>query len=894
MPAPILQTKLYRPNLRPDLVARSHLVQKLDRSVQAGARLILVSAPPGFGKTTLLVDWLTQSRHPAAWVSLDAHDNDPVQFFSYLVHALQAVLPDVGQDLPSSLASHQPSSFEPLLALLVNKLCRLAQNTFLVLDDYHAIDAPTVHTALTFLIDHLPPPMHIVIATRVDPPLPLARYRSRNEVVELRTDELRFTSQESALFLNQVMGLQLTTQEIAVLEARTEGWAVGLQMAALSLRHRPDATQFIQAFSGSNRYVLDYLIEEVLGHLPEEVQSFLLRTSILDRLTAPLCDAVSERTDSQTRLEQFDRDNLFIVSLDQERRWYRYHHLFRDLLLARLQQLHVKEIPTLHTRASEWFEQNGLVPDAVGHALAAKDYERSTRLLEQSGGGLLGEGLSLSIFVTWIQSIPREELCRHPLLCLRLAFALILTGHLEPVEALIDAAEQQIQNEPESKGALVRDEKTWSAYVRSYYASFRGESEAALQHARRALAFVRAEDEGMRSAVLTQLGELHAVLGQLDEASRNLSQAIPLQVHLGRMHPATNSYCRLAEIAKIQGRLNLAADLYRQNFALIAEQGDRPSGSVGMVEAGMGDMLRERNQLGEAKELLLKAIEHTRVLGRPYEQAVASHLLTHLWLSEGNLAAAQQVVREGDALAQAYAAMQPVRKRIDLGKVRLWLAAGNVSLAANWAREQRLDRAQLDYPHELDYMLYARILLAQGQLEQASGLIGQLAEAAQSGGRTGRLIEILVLQAIAFSRQGKEIDALTVLGSALSLAESEGYMRLFLDEGDAMRAMLRRISSESTNALWKRYAARLLAGMGETIAVFPARATANLHLPEALTPRELEVLRLVGQGLSNREIADRLVLSLPTVKKHVENIRGKLGVKSRSQAILHAQELKLL
>lgn len=896
---PLLATKLYVPPTRPGLVSRPRLLERLGEG--PSARLILISAPAGFGKTTLVTEWLADEKLRAAWISLDQGDNDLARFFGYVIAALQTTVPEIGRTAQGLLHGPQVPPVESILTLLVNELCTLPGRLVLVFDDYQAIDAPLVHTAVSFLLDSLPPQVQIVIATRVDPPLPLARLRSRGLLVEIRAEDLRFSRQEAATFLNQGMGLCLSAPDIARLEDRTEGWIAGLQMAALFLQGRQsdEASNLIQAFSGSYHYILDYLMEEVLSRQPEQVQAFLVQTSILERLSGPLCDALTGQTGGQATLEQLDKANLFLVPLDHECRWYRYHHLFADLLRARLQQSQPDLNAPLHLRAAEWYERQGLVSEAVTHALAARDFERATRLVDHSVESLFARG-EFTTVLAWIDALPRELARSRPWLCIHHAWVLMYSGQLDDAESLLQNAEQQILSSPLTPGA--RDMLGNIAITRADIAEICGDVRRTIQLA--CLAREHLSPNNLASGhVGMVLGLAYLMGGSPTLAYDAFSDAKKLSESSGNVFGVVRSLCYLAQTCKIQGRLNRAADLYKQALHLAAEHGERFR-LMGPISLGLGDLAYEWNDLESARRHVLEGIEHYQRWGSPNARAGAYATLAGVLQALGDTDGASDALDKAEQVILQSRVHLDTSSLIESRRVRLWLAQGNLKAADRWLTSKQGEvggNAGTDLIRELQQMTQARVLIAQDKSAEAAGLLTGLAEVAESSGRIGRLIEILVLQALAEAhrhdlsrRRGDTAPDLTALRKCLLLAEPEGYLRVFLDGGTPIAALLRRLA---TQGVAPDYVRSLLTAFEACWAWDSSDKTGLLRpvpLIEPLSARELEVLQLVADGLTNQEIAERLTVVVGTVKAHVHHIYGKLDATSRAQAIAHARELKLV
>ena len=903
MPGPLLVTKLYIPPLRSELVPRPRLVERLNQAVGSGGpvegsfarRLTLVSAPAGFGKTTLLSEWLHSKREAtpplqAVWLSLDSGDNDPVRFLAYFVAALQGLKPGLGEAALSAYRSPQPPPTEAVLVALINELADLPADlrAVLVLDDYHLIEALPVHDLLAFLLEHLPLQMHLVIATRADPPLPLARLRARGQLTELRAADLRFAPDEAAAFLNRAMGLDLAAGEIAALEARTEGWIAGLQLAALSLERRrqgqgdPDLSAFVEAFAGDDRYVVDYLVEEVIQGQPEPVQAFLLRTSILSRLCAPLCDAVTGQADGWATLQALERANLFVVALDQKQVWYRYHQLFADLLRQRLERTHAKQVPALHRRASAWYEQNGWEAEAIDHALAAVDFERAAQLIVRSLWGMVAQGERATV-LGWLDALPGEMVRSRPRLCLAAAWSSLAAMELDAVEPRLQQAERALRASPSpaQAPALLGEIAT----IRTTLASLRGDVPRIIELAQQALAHLPEEQVFLRGTVTNALGTGYEASGETAAAGQAFAQAADLCRRAGDPVVALVSLCNLGRTQELQGRLCQAQDTYLQAIRFAAEQGEPPLPVTGLAHVGLGALRLEWNDLPAAACHLQQGLELGRRLGIVEIQVVGYTILAQVYQAQGERSAAVEAIGEVDQLAQRYQVSAGTLARIAASQARLWIVRGELAAAARWARQSGLDvDVRLEYPREFEQITMGWLLLAQGEPDKAAGLLERLLAAAEAHGRLGSAIEILTLLALA--RQGhKETErALAALTQALALAEPEGYVRTFVDKGRPVGDLLRQVTAP---AVAPSYLSKLLAAFGSP-------ASAAQSLVEPLSERELEVLRWIAAGLSNREIAAELVITEGTAKWHVNNILSKLQVNRRTEAVARARELGLL
>jgi LuxR family maltose regulon positive regulatory protein len=904
---PLLETKLYVPRLRRGLVARPRLIERLSRGAES--KLTLISAPAGFGKTTLLAEWLAPAPaggRSAAWLSLDQNDNQPALFWTYLVAALQTVAPGVGARALSLLPGPQPPPIEMVLTTLLNELGGVPDDVVLVLDDYHVIDAHDVNDGMAFLLEHLPPQIHLVITTRADPALPLARLRARGELVEIRAADLRFTPDEAATYLNEVMGLNLGASDVAALEMRTEGWIAALQLAALSMQGRDDVAGFIAGFAGDDRYIVDYLVEEVLHRLPERVRSFLLETSLLSRLSGPLCDAVTGQGGGKATLEALDRGNLFLVSLDDRRQWYRYHHLFADVLRARLLDERPGQVPELHRRACEWYEEYGDRPEAIRHAMAGGDFERAADLVELAIPALFQEDQAATVR-RWLEALPDELIRARPVLSVAYAATLLDGGEIESVEARLRDAERWLDataDGPEASGApatamVVVDQEEFRrlpgsiALYRAARAMATGDVADAAAHARRALDLVSEDDQVGRGAAAGLLGLVAWARGDLEAAHRFYAESMANLQEAGHLSDVIGGATVHADIRTAQGRLRDAMRALERGLRLATEHGAPALRGAADMHVGMSELCRERNDLEAASQHLLAGRELGDENGLPqypYRSRVAAARIRQ---AEGDLDGALELLEEAEPLyASNYS---PDVRPVAAVKARVWIAQENLSAAWGWAQERRVAAAdELSYLREFEHATLARLLLAHGMRDRADDGVGaaielteRLLAAAEDGGRSGSAIDILVVQALARHASDDPSGALASLHRAVALAEPEAYVRVFIDEGPPMAALLR-LAAKQRNG--PGYIRRLLAA----VVTVEGRATVKQTLIEPLSERELEVLRLLESDLDGPEIGRQLTVSVATVRSHTRSIYAKLGVNSRRAAVRRAGELGLL
>jgi LuxR family maltose regulon positive regulatory protein len=905
MAGPLLETKLHVPRWRRSLVARPRLSERLSRGAESA--LTLVSAPAGFGKTTLLAEWLavaTAGGRSVAWLSLDQRDNDPALFWTYLVAALNTGAPAVGAGALALLQPPQPPNEAGLIALL-NDLDAISNDVVLVLDDYHVIDARDVQDGMAFLLEHLPPQIHLVIASRTDPPLPLARLRGRGELVEVRAADLRFTPGEAAAYLNGVMGLALTAADVAALEGRTEGWIAALQLAALSMQGREDTAAFIDGFAGDDRYIVDFLAEEVLQRQPEHVQHFLLQTSILDRLCGPLCDAVTGQDGGKAKLTALERGNLFLVPLDDRRRWYRYHQLFADVLHARLLDEQPDEVPELHRRASGWHEQNDEQSEAIRHALAARDFERAADLVELAIPAMRKSRQEAAV-LGWLKLLPDEVIRVRPVLSVGFAGALLAGGEYEGVEARLRDAERWLDEatgmgegsqDPAAEMIVVDDAefRRLPAEIELYRAAqalVRGDGPGTVRHSRRALELSPADEHLGRASAAALMGLAFWASGDLEAGHSGYAECMAGLRRAGHIADTFGCAIALADIRRTQGRLGEAMRTYEQALQRAYQPGGPVLRGTADMYVGMSEIHRERDDLPAATQQLLRSQElgeHTGLPQNRYRWRVA---MARIREAEGDLGGALDLLNEAERLyvGDFFPNVRPVPAL----RARVRVALGELSEALGWARERGLSvDDDLSYLREFEHITLARVLLARYAAERAerpvhdaTRLLERLLRAAEEGQRRGSIIEILVLQALARQARGDVPAALASLQRALTLAEPEGYVRIFVDEAPPMASLLR---AAAKLRIAPRYVRRLLAAVNQTEDSTPV----TQGLIEPLSERELDVLRLLGTDLDGPEIARELVVSLNTVRTHTKNIYAKLGVNNRRAAVRRARELDL-
>ena len=898
----LLLTKLYLPSPRSNLVLRPRLVELLNEGLSAGRKLTLISAPAGFGKTTLVSEWIAGCKTPVAWLSLDDGDNDPTSFLAYLVAALQTIAENIGTNVLRVLRSPQPPPIESILKVLLNEITTIPDNFILVLDDYHMIDSEPIDHTLTFLLDHLPPKMHLVITTREDPSLPLPRYRVQGQLTELRAANLRFTPSEAADFLNQTMGLNLSEEDIAALETRTEGWIAGLQLAALSMKGHQDTASFIQSFTGSHRFVLDYLVGEVLERQPERVRNFLLQTAILDRLCAPLCNTVTDWEDGKEMLDVLERSNLFLIPLDDKRQWYRYHHLFADVLQAHLKEAQPEQVSILHKRASAWYEQNRLQHDAIRHSLEARNFEHAAELIELAWSAM-DHSYQSSTWLVWVKALPDELIRTRPVLSVGYAWALLDSGELESSETRLQDAEYWLDT-PKDKMVVMDKEQFRSlpasiATARAYRSLALGDVPTTIKYAQQGLDLTPKDDQTRYMQATSLLGLAQYTSGDLEAAEFSLADFHTNLWKTGEISTLIGITFLLADIQVALGRLYEAESLYQKTLRFATNQGDSNPLGASDLYRGLSDLYIERNDLIAAEQHLLMGQE----LGEKLAPIDWLHRLcvsqARLNMAQGDLDAALVLLDEAERV-YVRGPLPDVRPIAAL-KAWVWLKQSRLAEAQGWVRRQGLAvDDDMRFMHEFEHIILVRVLIATGKSAQGTSafveatlLLERLLQAAETGSRVGSVIQILLLQSLVFQAQDNIPQALAPLERALALAEPEGYVRIFVDEGEAMRLLIEKLPRSRNHSL-SGYTKKLLAAFVQPV-VAPKSATIQQKndMIEPLSERELEVLKLLRSDLSGPEIAQHLIVSLNTFRTHTKNIFNKLGVNNRRGAIQRAEELDL-
>ena len=897
----LLLTKLYIPPPNPKVVNRPKLLARINEGLRRGCKLTLISAPVGYGKTTLVSNWLSTLNCPIAWLSLDPEDSDPIRFWNYVFSALQTAQVELDQTVLSMLQTEQMPPVENILNVLINQITALPDKVILILDDYHLIDSSSLHLGFNYFLDHLPPQMHLVIITREDPPLPLPQMRVKEQMTELRAKDLRFTAEESAQFLNQSMNLNLQSQEISILDRRTEGWVAGLQMAAISMQDMDDKAGFINAFAGDDRYVVDYLIEEVIEHQPEHIQEFLLQTAILRQFTASLCDAVTGMATGRDNLAYLEETNLFLISLDNKRQWYRYHQLFGDLLQYRLRNnVSAEGINKLHKRAAEWYTKHGSTDEAVSHFLAYEAYTQAADLIEPMVIKLIVQGQLRKVF-SWLAQFPDDFIFTRPLLCVSRAWVLTVTGQGAEVETWLARAEQGLRTSTPMQAQKIRG---LILIVRSYLARNQGNILLSISDLRQSKEGIEPNDLIVRSLVNLNLGFNYSILGQLDLAEQSLLAVrsdgkIVNAVYLTLLAMAIQGIVYTA-----QGKLHRAIHLYQEAIAYgQAQNKGHPFPPAGYAYAGLGQALYEQNNLQAAEQHLTMAIEFGELMGD--WSMKRRGLLPLAWLKEmqGDSVAAQELWQRALSVVHQ-AESSRVETTIMVHRARLWLAQAisspsdlsALAAAADWAESyQKRHPDEHSFQEAFAQTTLAWVELAQDLVDKALSRLDVLAEIANANGWNDNLIKVLVLKALAYARKGEIEPALDILSITLAQSAHEGYIRTFVDHGQPMQKLLQEAASRG---IWPDMIALLLASFpnneenkGQTRAGKPITSQTMI---EPLTDREISILSLMAAGLSHHEIAEELYLSVNTIKWHVTHIYNKLGVHRRSHAVTRSRELGIL
>ena len=899
MSIPLLSTKFNTPPIGTKYVHRPRLLRILDAGLEKNTSLILVCGPAGYGKTTVVSDWLrvTQAsrKNNVAWLTLESGDDDFPLFLTYWISALQRILPEFGEGVLKMLQTHKPPAVTVLATILMNELSNLPGRVYFALDDYHLLKSEPIQAFITFLVDHQLPQLCHLIITRNDPPLPLARLRARGQLVELRQEALCFQKGEVEEFINREMNLNLSTEQLSLLEKRTEGWVSGLQLAALSLKEVQDKTAFFVKFSGEDKFIADYLTGDVLAGLSLPVQTFLLQTSILERLSAPLCEFVTNQAGAQAILEQLMDSNLFIKPLDNQGSWYRYHALFADLLHKRLQDKEGAHIRDLHLRASHWFEENELIELAIEHAIAGQNTQQSIRLIELSSENLLMHGQAATL-LRWLNGLPREALLQHQYLVTLKGLALILCNRASDAASDVIDGLVVADNQDEFAGEV--------ATLKLLLAILQGRSAEAIQLGEQALRQLPAGHVFFRSLAADGLGMAYTLAGDIEAAKLAFEQVVESSIQSGNVMMHITALTNLSGLQYVQGQLNLAVHTCRQVVEVATQRIGRQTPMLGKTLLNLGDMLREQGDLKTAQDHLLEAAGYMEVISE-IGMPMVWLAIARIFISKQEWSTAQTYIDKARQRAQSSRTILMDDRLVEVVQVRYWLAHRELEPALQWARslgymdrspaevfKEAARNAAINELLQAEYFTVIRLVLAQRDPDQALEMLSFLHEWVKERGYKRRIIEILALKALALDQKGFLDESLQTLSQAFILAEPEGYQRIFVDEGEPMARLLYKAITNNISPAYSNKLLQVL--MAEKENSRRLENTFDGNLVEPLSPRELEVLHLIDTGLSNDEIAVRLFISLSTVKGHTTNIFGKLNVKNRTQAVARAHDLGLL
>jgi LuxR family maltose regulon positive regulatory protein len=884
----LIAAKLRLPPRRAGTVQRRHLYPLLDHGVRHA--LVLVTAPAGSGKTTLLASWAARPATHAVWLALDAGDNDPARFWTGVIAAVRTRYPHVGEQALALLRQPRPYRVQAMVPTLVAELLSLPRDLVLILDDLHVIEDGRILEAFAFLLDHRPPQLHLIAASRVVPALPVARLRAAGELSEMDASTLRFTVDESEALLRGVVGADVPRSVAARLTERTEGWPAGLQLAALALRAQPDATDYAAPFTGGHRYVMDYLAAEVWERLPDDVRQFLLVTSSLERLGAELCAAVTGQPEAQAMLERLEREQLFLLPLDDERRWYRYHALFAEMLRARSRQLPEAALAAFHLRAVTWMEQHGQPEEAIRHALAAGDHERAGRLVAASAMALLARG-EWATLRAWLIALPDALRRTRPALALLTGWVLLLADDLPDVVRWLHAAESQLSAATPPEGILpfssANELRGYIAVARAGVAQVADDGATAIAHCKRALADLPEDNWRLRGVAYGYLGGGHWILGEAAAAASAFEESFTACERGGMQVFGISSLCLLASVRFAQARLEASAAACERILAISALAGR------GFAQQMLARIRLERHQMDAALRHVEQAVECAAAEDLPGERALRTMALARVRAALGDRAGAREALDRADSLLSGSALPSFFAQTRAVYGAMIALLAGELDAAGQWARGSGM-RPDDTIPanREDDYLLFARVLVAQGRAAEVLGLLERVRAAAAAQGRTFNVIAPLALRALAHQALGRMDEALADLSLGLRYGEPEGFVHAFAIYGAPMAALLTELRSADTTPTCARPARAYL----DTVLVSCAPLARGATPPglEPLSERELDVLRLIAAGHANAAIAGELVVALSTVKTHLHHIYAKLGVRSRTQALARAREQRLL
>lgn len=904
----LLKTKLAIPPLRTDLVSRPRLLKKLDEG--ANKKLTLISAPPGFGKTTLLSEWIFRKKFPAAWLSIDERDNDPISFLAYMIAALQTLDKNWGQPVLELIQSPQLPSFESAVITLLHSLTPIRKNFVLVLDDCHLIQSSSIHKMLDILLDALPQKMHLVLSTRSDPPLHISRIRAQNQLTELRTRDLSFTSEETMQYLKEKVKMDLSIEDIALLESRTEGWITGLQLAALSMQGRTDISTFVEKFSGDNRYIVDYLMEEVLHRQPEHIQDFLRKTSILDPLSGTLCDAVMGQQNNQQTLNMLEESNLFLYSLDNERKWFRYHRLFADSLKQRLLHLQGEIVPGLHRRACDWYDKHGMKYEAVDHSLAAQDYERAAFLLEDMAEDVWDRGQQVKL-AQWFSLLPEKLISNRPQLCVFYARSLIMSGSQKEAEQCLSSAEEVLESGSEELIEILPDGSSFHhvfnrkeilgkiSAVRALLAVYRGDVDNVIEYAYQALVLLSEENLTWRGVIETMLGMAHSWAGDgnMPKAEKAFASALSIMEKGGNSSFYLFAGLALAGIYSYLGRLKDAEVLCTKLLRVAEDAGLSQTGNAASIHSILGGILCEKDELEAGIPMIKKGLEIAR-LGHDHIalQGIRLNWIRVLIIKK-EFPRAQRFIEEIIKDSKKIDIPPWMAHVVAAYQARIWIELGQTDLWNQWPEERRIGiQDKLSCRTEPEHVILARILIHQDRPEEALLLLEKLIKNAQDGHRITSVLEMRLVRAKALYALAQIERTVDELEQVLAIAESSGFVHVFTMEGKMMASLLTKVLEDKKRMKTEKEMVHSAQYINKILSAFTrAKSSSDVAgLGESLSEREIDVLKLIAMGSTNQEIADKLFISINTVRTHTKNINNKLDVHSRTQAIAKAKKLGLI
>jgi len=892
----MLLTKLHIPQPKENVVHRSALFEKLTEGLKR--KLILVSATAGYGKTTLLSDWINHSKTPVAWYSVDSRDNDLYEFLSFIVSGIQTIHKNIGNKSLELLKSPGATEIDHIVELLINDLLTIKSDFLLVIDDLHLITSKEVHKTLSFLIEYKPRNFKIAALTRADPALSLARLRSQNELMEIRSSDLSFSEHDATEFFNKKLKLELTNEDIKLVESKTEGWIAGLQLTAITLQNKKNVSEFIRRIAGDNRYIMDYLLEEILNNLDDNIRLFLLKSSLFERFTGSLCDAALERNDSQDIIEFLERNNLFIISLDNERQWFRYHHLFADLLKQKLLTKHKDVVSYLHNKASIWFETNDIPTLAIDHSLKVNNFERASFLIDKQADSFWLRG-EHTLLQRYLEELPSKFVVIKPKLIIYHSWILFMNGKFDKAELALQKAEQLFTAFPDEKGsATINKEQLQGRIfaVRASLASFRGEISKTIRFSEQALKLLSKQDDNWRCIGAITLGDAYMLSNKTKDAGKAYFEALQANQEVNDINLYLMSNILFAYAEVKLGNLQNAHEIYEKLTHFIYEKGLLKTDYAGWIFSAKGYLFYAWNDIENALEHANKSVEMIKHGHNVFIKGIVYNNLITILFATHDLAAAKKVVRELESIVAKADVPKGIISLQEAWKARLWLEKGNMEAVYSWLKKRGWnENSSYSYLNKEELIVFTRILIAQGKYDTVNALLKRLISEAELSSLVATQIELLLLHARVLIIKNNEKDAEKLVLKALSIAEPGSFIRLFINENDAIEPLVKNIinkkatqTSDELDRISQDFLNKL------KIAFELERKRKDVQSDGDLSSRELEILKLISQKLSNKEIGETLFISLPTVKTHVSNILLKLGAENRIEAMEIAQEKGLV